>query len=350
MHTRRLGRTFQKTLKLLLLLTTMSTTSLLAPTLRAPSESSRVVKHMSEASATATIRTTQPTGAEQCELQLLQHFADLGTTVKELFGNNDCTCRACTPFLSFRSSGWCFMRSRHLHIVTNSSYGFVPVRPDGVGLYELQHLAAATTEQFSRRKQDLSTLQRDAIADFSRLWHSGGVATGTYPPNTPKVFEEIHWMTVARFLDHIFFFGTVGPFEFEWSKDDGTGPSAQLSHRRIHSTATVCRIAMRPETCAADERVALGSKRLGHVLSGMLEAFLYRYACRNCPEWSISHTRVFQMVALELEKRASQLLPVPGIDLGRVNRLMCNKVASIQTTSVHDLQRFGFLRAPSSSA
>jgi hypothetical protein len=328
----------------------MSTASLPAPTLQAPSELSREVSGGSETLATATVKIKQPRGAEQCELQLLRHVTHLGTTVEALFGNNDCTCRACTPFLYFRNSGWCFMRSRHLHIVTSSTYGIVPVRPEGAGLYELQHLAAATTEQFSRRKQDLSTLQRDAIANFSRLWHSRGVATGSYPPGTPVVFEEMHWTTVARFLDHIFFFGAVGPFEFEWSKDDKKGPSAQLSHRRIDgTTATVCRIAMHPETCRDDERIALGTKRLGHVLSGMLEAFLYRYACRNCPEWSNSHTRVFQMVAQELEKKAWQLLSVPGIDLGRLNRLMC-KVASIQRTSVHDLQRFGFLRAPSSGA
>jgi hypothetical protein len=108
---------------------------------------------------------------------------------------------------------------------------------------------------------------------------------------------------VAELLDHILFFGAVGPFEFEWSKDCETGLRVQMCQRPGGSSIIAeCRIIAQTSYGAEPDTSTFATKHLGKLLCGVLGAFLNRYACRNCPRWSINSVRVFHLVAWELEK------------------------------------------------
>ncbi|KAF2128201.1 hypothetical protein P153DRAFT_405539, partial [Dothidotthia symphoricarpi CBS 119687] len=261
-----------------------------------------------------------------------------------------CTCDLCNP--APHTSFW-NCPSPHFHIklktdITPNWYEKPCYRPLQLGTIfrcEAMHLAQTVVEYFDKPKEDLNTLQLEALHELNkwlkpRLKHILGPSTLETDRENLVPAKEMHQLW--RWTNDIFFAGSSWFERFRWKRSLDDRRRGRASRRWF-----IWSIDMNP---TVPTHHSLGGSIMLDVLSRLLHEavhmFLLQYACGMCRTASLNpniagHGRVWQLLASRVQSTFIRLTGLP-VDLGGFDALVRHWKFVYPLPSLHDLSEWRF--------
>jgi hypothetical protein len=272
-----------------------------------------------------------------------------------------CTCPPCRPDLYSPHPLSCKLQHQKSHLLIDE-VGEPIVTDTPYPKFEALHLADVAIEFFSQVPARMSDRQAAALAAF-RMYKNDLV--GALSQDDCRSLAPHRMAAVIKHLDQMFFMGVLSPgVYFSWdARCVERATSAHFGFCRTHiarSGLYYHAIFLNPTMVSSSLGGSRAAARIGTLLHEMLHGFLFTLGCTECRTATENmglpiegHGRSWHRLAKALETAASDLLGIPGIDLGRFETLKrwyedpirgYHKRLKVQCNpSCHDLKEYGFV-------